>query len=922
MNKIVIPATAIALLAAAGGGWYVYAHGGQPMANAQAMLAKGDVRGAQIELRNAVKADPNNGEAHFRLGELQLKSGDPIAAEKELLLARQTGFDPGAVTPLLGQAILAQRRFADVLTTVPAEAGTPEMTARFLVLRSVAQIGVQDIPAAQASLAAAERAAPQDLETKLASARLFLGLRDPVRAEQKVNEALAIDPARGEALLLKGQMKASSDPAGSLALIDSAVEAAPSNMLFKLERANQLIAAGQDAKAQADVSTVLTAEPRNAPATYLQAVLNVRAGKFAEADAELGKLGPAIQSFPRGLFMEAVAKANLGQMEQAVDSATRYNARYPADPEGVRLLSRLEISAKRPARAVELLEKAVAAGVKDAETLDMLGRAYTAAGRSDDAAKSFQRASEEAPRNPTILANLAASRLQLGDSFGASNALERSLDIAPGQSSAGEALVATALSSGDLDRAVQALDRLRAQNGETESVGLLTGLIEIARQNLEGARTQFAAVVQKFPQSVSAKLNLAKVLILQGKRPEGETVLRQVLDKEPANPQALNTLLQMLVQESRLPAAVAAAEAARKAQPQDGALTVVLSDLLVRAGDSKKALETLDSGRVNGQLPVPLMLAQARAQFASGAVDTAKSTYKQVLQIQPTELEARRALTELLINRREFPEATAVLKDGLRTSPGNLGMMSTLLAIEQRTSGTPAAIAMAEELRRDPGNMPASVVLKGDAYLASQRYGDAAAAYAAEMRDNPSTALVIRQAQALSTAGGTEQATTVLRDWIGKNPTDAEAAQMLASFDITAKRLPEAERNLKIVLDRRPNDAIALNNLAWVYQQRGNGLARQTAQRAYLLAPGAETADTLGWILVTENKPDQALPLLQQALAAKPDDRNMMVHLATAQKALGQKDEALKNVKAALADTSEFDEKRAAIQLLDQLGGK
>ena len=922
-NMLIAGSALVAVAVVAAGGWYVYGRGGNPLDNARSLLAKGDARGAVIELRNAVKADPTNAEAHFRLGEMQQQGGDSIAAEKELKLARELNYNPALVTPLLGQSYLAQRRFQDLLTDVPAEGGTPELTAKYLVLRSMAQVGLRDVPGAKASLDAAERAAPRDVDVRLAETRLALLERNTTLAERKIDEAIALDDKRGDALVLKGQLRAAGgDATSALDLMDKAVLATPANPLIKLERANLLLTSGQDAKAQADVDAVLAQQPRSAPAMYLKAVLLIRGGKFAEADTELANLGPTIQQFPRALYFQAIAKANTGQTESAVDAANRYIVRAPNDLDGVRLLARIEITAKRPARAVEALTKAIAAGAKDPETLDLLGRAYAAAGEAPKAAETFQQAADAAPKDPVILTNLAASRMQLGDSFGASRALERSLDIQPNQANAGEALVATALSSGDVERASAALERLRAQAGNTESVGLLSGLIRLARQDLEGARAEFQGLTERFPQSVNAKINLAKVLILQGKRPEGEALLNGILAKEPANPQALNTLLQIQVQEGRLAPAITAVEAARKAQPQDEGLTVAQSDLLIRSNDAKKALEVLNAARVNGQLSPALMMAQARAQFASGAVDDAKATYRQVLLAQPNELEARRALTEMLINKQDFQGAKDVLRDGLRTAPGNLGMMTTMVMIEQRASGTPAAITMAEELRRDQANMPAATVLKGDALMAAKRYVDAAAAYGEEVKTTPSSTLIQRQSQALAAAGGMEQASNILRDWLKRTPGDADAAQMLAAYAITARHLPEAEEMLKVVLDKRPNDGMALNNLAWVYQQRGNGLARSTAQRAYLLSPTAETADTLGWILVSDGKADQAMPLLSQAAIQRPDEPNIAYHLAKAQADAGKKDDAVATLKKTLATPNDFEERRPAMALLEQLSKK
>ncbi len=923
MNKIVIPlVAAVGILGAAGAGYALYA-GASPLDQAKAALAKGDLRTAQIELRNAVKSDPANAEAHLRLGELQLGQNDPVAAEKELKLAQGLNYDPGVVLPLLAQSYMNQRRFDAVIEGVPATGATPAQTAKFLTLRTQAYVGLKDIPAATAALESAAAADPRNADVRLLQARLAGLINDQPLAMQRVDQALALDGKRADAMVFKGQLLAAKgDRAAALTLMDQAVALDETAVASRLERANLLMNLGQDAKARTDVDAVLAKEPRTLVGIYLDAVLLVRAGKWNEADTALTKLGPAVAAFPRGLYFQAVTHANLGQTEIAVEDVTRYLARNPADVEGMRLLARIEIGANRPLRAVEVLKASIAKGVNDKETLELLGRAYQAAGQPADAAGVLEKAVQTEPKDAAILTSLAASRMQLGDTLGATKVLERSLDIQPAQPQAGEALVAAALASGDLDRAQAALDRLRKQTGETEAVGVLSGLIKLSRQDMEGGRQQFEAVAKQFPDSLDAKINLAKAYFLQAKMTEGEAILGQVLVKDPANVGALNTLTQVLIQENKLPQAIAALDAARRARPRDEVLTVTQADLLTRSGQAGKALTLLDSARVDGQLSIPLQLAQARAQFASGALNDAKATYRNVLVAQPSELEARRALTELLINNKELPEAQAVLKDGLRTSPGNLGMMTTYVTIEQRLHGAPAAVAAAEAFRKDPSNMPAAVVLKGDALMNAQQYMDAANAYGAELKAAPVAALALRQALALAAGGAPDQASDVLRTWLKANPAEIDVAQLLSTYDINAKRLPDAEQHLKIVLEKRPNDGQALNNLAWVYQQRGNPLAQQTAQKAYLVAPSPETADTLGWIFTTEGKPDQAMPLIKQAQAARPDDRAIQYHLARTQNDLGQTAEALATVTAALAGSPSFDEKADAMKLSEQLSKK
>jgi putative PEP-CTERM system TPR-repeat lipoprotein len=921
MNKFIIPAVAAVVVAGAGGGLYAYTHRSTPTQNAQALAARGDVRGALIELRNAVRADPADAGAHMRLAQLQLQTGDAIAAEREIRAAQDLKLGEDVTAPLLAQALLAQQRFADVLSQIPATAEKPAVASQLLVLRSVAQIALKDFPAAQAGLTEAERLSPQLPDPVLMSARMSIAQNDLPAADAKLDRALAIDPKQIDALVLKGQvLAAKGDRAGAIGYLDKAVDLAPNALVARVDRANQLLQVGQDAKAREDVDAVLAKDPRNGAASYFDMILLVRASKFTEADKVLTKLEPVLTRFPRGLYFQAIVKANLGETESAADAATRYVARAPTDPDGVRLLARIELAAKRPDRAVAVLVNGVKAGVTDAETMDMLGRAYSLDGKPVQAADTLQKAANLAPENPAILTHLASSKMQLGDTAGATVDLQKSLDLAPKQANAGEALVAAALASGDADKAQAALDKLRQQAGDTEAVGVLAGLVKLARRDLDGARVQFTDTVQRFPQSSAASVSLAKVLLLEGKQAEGEAALRSVLARNPADPQALTTLVGMLVQTGHAGDAVTAVQAAHAASPGDLALTAGIADLQVRAKDPKAALATLNEAQAaaSGVLPTQLLPAKARAQAADGDIEGAKATYRRYVAANPADLEALRTYVELLVNNNDVSAARQLLQDALKTSPGNLGMMEAAVLIEQKYAGINAAVAAAEELRRNPANMPAAGVLKGDAYMAAGRFSDAAAAFADEAKAAPSTALTLRSASALIAGGGQDQASQVLRTWLAQHPDDADVAQVLSGLDINAKRLADAETHLNVVLAKRPNNPVALNNLAWVYQQRGNKAAGNVAQRAYMLSPTAESADTLGWILTTQGDPKAGLPLLQQANTGRPADPTMRYHLAAALNATGQKADALKTLEPLPADAV-FDDKAAAQKLLDQL---
>jgi tetratricopeptide (TPR) repeat protein len=231
-----------------------------------------------------------------------------------------------------------------------------------------------------------------------------------------------------------------------------------------------------------------------------------------------------------------------------------------------------------------------------------------------------------------------------------------------------------------------------------------------------------------------------------------------------------------------------------------------------------------------------------------------------------------------------------------------------------------AALAEAAQMRSEPINLPAARLLKGALYASAKRYDEAVAAYREELKEEPFNALVDATAATLNAAGRTDEAVAVLRDWVAKAP-DPSVSDALAAIDIIGHRYDQAAQNLQAVIAERPDDATALNNLAWIYYQQHNPKAHALAQRAYLLQPTAQAADTLGWILVHEGNTQVGMMLERRAALAMPGDPSVLYHLAVALQANGQHDSAAKLVAALLSKPTAFEERDDAVKLQAELGG-
>ena len=902
------------------GAWPLAAHADY-MTDARASLKKSDLKAAQIDLRNAVRADPQNGEAHYWLGRVNFELGDPVASQREATAARDRGFDPHQSVPLLAQALLAQNKFDELLETLKPQGQDPALDAAILVSRGYAEVGLKRPEDAQKSFAEAEQVAPNAVEPLLADARLAVARADLTGAQAKIDRAIQAQPKSSEALLAKAQLlRLKNDLPGALAVLDELIVDQPSVVQARLDRASLELASGKTEAAQGDLDVVLKGSPGNVQAIYLRAVMEAQARNFKGADLDLDRINNYLNRIQRAFYLEAVVKEQLGQLEQAEDAAQKYLARAPNDLAAYKVLARIQFANHRPDSVVETLAKVTESGKGDAETFDLLGRAYAATGRATDAVQSFQKAEALAPNDVGVQTRLASVRMGMGDVDAALGDLEHTLTLAPKIPAIGEALFFAALATGDTAKAGDALDKIRAAQGDTEVVQNLEGLYKLARIDFAGARTVFAGLVEKHPDFAPAKINLARVDAMIGDKAGAEKILRDILAKQPVAQPALSMLSSEYVQSNRLTDATDLLERAHRADPNQSRITVSLGDLYIRANNPQKALDLTLTEKGENATAVNILTLRAAAYLALGQRKDARATYDSILKQDPNSALARRQLVALLIEAGDYESARTVITSSLAASPRTYSLYQDYVMIDLKGVGLDAALASANRLMAQDQDFPELRALKGDVYQMANRPVDAVAAYTEAAKATPSSLLTNRLAASLLRSGRKDDANKLLADWLVKHPDDMTAAEMAAELTIAAGQLDAANGYLEQILKSRPHDPVALNNLAWVMQQKGdNARAEALSRQAYVLSPGAQTADTLGWIMTTSGDARNGVLLLRQATGETDADPRINYHYGVALIDTGDRVEAKKQLESVVAKPGDFKEKVEAQKALDQL---
>jgi predicted Zn-dependent protease len=227
----------------------------------------------------------------------------------------------------------------------------------------------------------------------------------------------------------------------------------------------------------------------------------------------------------------------------------------------------------------------------------------------------------------------------------------------------------------------------------------------------------------------------------------------------------------------------------------------------------------------------------------------------------------------------------------------------------------------AEQAQRSDPRRPAAQALPGDVLAMNNQLDKAVERWRAAQAQQPSTLLVTRIAAGLQRLDKPAEARTVLADWAKQQPGDVAAQAAYGEFLLAHKENVPATQVFEALAKQRPNDAVVLNNLAWMYGVQKDPRAIDTARAAYRLDPrSAQIADTLGWVLLQNGKPQEALIHLRRAAMVLPDQPDIQLHFASALAATGAKDQAAATLQKLLASNRPFEARGEAEKLSASLG--
>ena len=416
--------------------------------------------------------------------------------------------------------------------------------------------------------------------------------------------------------------------------------------------------------------------------------------------------------------------------------------------------------------------------------------------------------------------------------------------------------------NGRYDESLVYMEKVLQAKGDTHFDFLALSAVETDAETRAGLQKSFDSLLAKHPDN--GQLIFGKALLMQ-QDGDAEGALKLLEKNPPQNGEVAPILLRARLLQSlnRGDEALPLLKKSIRQYPDDKRLGLTYARTLVEQN----------------------RMAEAKVQFAS------------LVEQYPEDDELRFSLALVCLEGKSWDEAEGYLQELLeRDSHVDSAHLNLGRIAEERNDPEGALI---EYALVGPGNeyLPAQL-RQADILVSHGRGAEASKKLAAARGEQPDYAiqLYLIEAETLAANNQTERAWSTLQQALKQYPDDMNLLYSRAMLAEKRNDLEQMERDLRAIIKREPDNAMALNALGYTLSDRTTRYAeaKTLIQQAYDLSPDDPAVlDSLGWVNFRLGNLDEAERLLRQALERFPD-QEVAAHLGEVLWANGKQREAKK----------------------------
>ncbi len=900
----------------------------QTIENAHRYAEQGQLVSAALELRNLLQQYPDNAEARYLLGEINLQAGDLAGAEKEFRRALQAGWDEQQVKLGLARIYVARQEYRKLLKEIsPDEAWQAQARADSTALRALAEAGLGKPEQARQTLRQGKQFSEDSPQLLRTLAMFQMAGIESGDASATLQRALQLYPDDTELLLLAASHELLTKQYGPAERhYRKVISQEPDKLITansrraRLGLARLLIMQQQRNEAQNVLDPVLRTIENDPEANFLSALLAFSQDRLDRAEEHIRVLLELAPDHARSHQLMGKIKFALKDYQQASLHLTRYLGSQPDDVASRKLLARTYLLISRPELAKQTLQPLLAEHSGDRDTRVLLSQIELALGNNQVGISTIEAAVRNKPGDLGLLQQLAQAYIHAGKRDKALRALQDYEQRGGDATTAEKLRISAHLGSGDTEQALQHARALLDANPDSAELQTLVGDIYAHRGELTAARQHYQQALQQQPGHPAAVTGLAALDVKAGKPDDAEQHYLSLVERQQHTADTLVALAQLAARRGDTKAMLKWLQQARDLDSGNLTSRLVLARYSLKQGDYTTAgLHTREALQI-APANADALLLEGKRLIALKNTEQAIEVLKKLNASAPQSPTAQISLAEAYLRSGELKKARKLLSSVLKKQADNPLAISLMADLELLAGKPDASLQHARRLQRLKNTSASGFIQEGKAWLRQNQPARAIKAFEQAWQRQPGAELLLQRHRAHRRAGQNDKAMQLLEHWLSQHPDDQAIRFVLASSLQQAGNNTAAIEQFEILLQQQPDNGAVLNNLAWLYSMQDDPKAIDLAERAYRLLPDDPgVLDTYGWILSRQGNAQKGLRLIRQALQQLPDNPDIQYHEAMALANTGQTAEARRALQKLLNKHPRFSSREAARQLLQSL---
>jgi len=866
---------------------------------AQTFIQQGEGPSAVISLKNILQNDPAHSEARYLLGKIYLDADSFKNAEKEFERAITSNPNNKQARLHLAKTQLSLGKVEDIVKTLGTHTFESEDDQIYaLLIAAQANLSLNKIEAAKTLISQASDINDKSSHTILGKALIAAFANDNIKALSLLSGLLKQDDKYQQAWLLKGSVFSKQKKYKESADAYLAYYALkPTNFGIRILAVHNLIKASEYELARPHLAELRKSHEYHPTINTLAAQLS-----FIDKDYSTAKelADKASMNNNNGLaqLISGLSSFYLKNFEQAYFQLSVIVDGLPKSHPAHKVLAITQIKLGYNDEMSETLSGIENFSADDASLFAGMGLELAQQGNSQSADKMFSRALDLAPNNATIKTQQGLLKLFNNDFSGIED-LQQALILEPTLKPANLALALTYLKQDKKEQAASVASKWLRLEPDNVSAILLSGNIAQKSANKVEAISFFQQANTLAPNNPVPLFNLA-VIHFEDKE---YALSNELIDKILAIDVEYAFAYRLAIQNSIALNNEAELETKLNQLISDDSNVIWPKLILARRYTVKglyiKAIDLLETITDYSTLPKTFFVASVDAYIKNKQPEQLDLFFKKWRTEQPSNAEAYISQIDLLEKQRNYTDALAITRQGLAQE--SLRTHFRLLSLEAHyllaTLNTESASRKINELAKIKPQHAFVLRLQGQVALSRNNFTEAVDYLSRSNAVNKNTFTGLYLVTAYRGLQQEKEAITFLESELVNNPKNVAYQKILAELYIVES--PNiAIAKYKKMLDKKPNDVVALNNLAWVlYQNNQLPEALKHAKQALALVPNhPQILDTVGIVLLKQNNLVDSIASLRKANELAPNDKDILLHLAQAYSQNGEKTKAQKIV--------------------------